>query len=135
MEAQVQVEARLLPQSARHQRLLHKQFLQEAVADAEGAVTVDEVHEADAGPRKVTRLRLRRQQRPDDGVDDGAEVGVGLPGVALEQLLGLRQVVLAVLLQQRRRQTLQQLLVLLLPVGVVTGLTCGDNTGSPRKQH
>lgn len=135
VEAEVQVEARLPPQSQRHQLLLHEQFLEEAVADAEGAVAVDEVHEADAGPRKVTRLRLRRQQRLHNGVDDGAEVGVGLAGVALEQLLGLGHVVLAVVLEQRRRQTLQQLFVLLLPVDVVTGLTCRDNSsGLPQQQ-
>lgn len=130
VEAEVQVKARLLPQSARHQLLLHEQFLEEAVAEAEGEVAVDEVHEADAGPRKVPRLWLRRQQRLDDGMDDGAEVRVSLSGVALEQLLCLSHVVLAVVLEQRWGQTLQQLLVLLLPVGVVTGLTCNEQHAS-----
>lgn len=125
VEAEVQVQARLLPQSAWHQLLFHKQFLEEAVADAEGAVAVDEVHEADAGPREITRLWLWREQRLDDGVSDGAEVGVGLPGVAVKQLLGLGHVVLAVVLEQRRRKTLQQLFVLLLPVRLVTAATCG----------
>lgn len=86
---------------------------------------MDKVHEPDAGPCIIIRLRLWRQQRLDNCVDNGAEVGVGLAGKALEQVLGLRDVVLAVLFEQCRRQTLQQLFVLLLPVGVVTGLTCG----------
>ena len=124
VEAEVQVQARLLPQSTRHQLLLHEQFLEEAVADAEGAVAVDEVHEADAGPCKITRLWLWRKQRLDDGVGDGAEVRVGLPGVAVKQLLGLGHVVLAVVLEQRWRKTLQQLFVLLLPVRLVTAATC-----------
>lgn len=51
VEAEVHVEARLLPQTTRHQLLLHKQFLEEVVAEAEWAVAVDEVQEAEAGPR------------------------------------------------------------------------------------
>lgn len=126
VEAEAQVEARLLPQSLRHQLLLQKQFLEKICAEAEGKVAVDEIHEAHARPGIVPGLRLWGQQRLRDGVNDMAEVRVGLLGVALEQLLGLRHIVLAVLLQQPWGQALQQLLVLLLPVVVVTGLTCGD---------
>lgn len=81
---------------------------------------MDEVHEANAGPDKVASLRLGRDERLLDGVDDGAQVPQGRLGVALEQLLGLVNVVLTVLLQQARRDVLDQVLILLFPVLCVT---------------
>lgn len=87
---------------------------------------MNEVHEANSRTCEVAWLRPRRQQRLHDGMDDGAEVRVGLSGEAVEQLLRLCHVVLAVVLQQSHGEALQELLVLLLPVRVVAGLTCSD---------
>lgn len=77
---------------------------------------MNEVHEPNSRTGEVAWLRPRRQQRLDDGMDDGAEVRVGLASVAVEQLLRLCHVVLAVVLQQSHGEALQELLVLLLPV-------------------
>lgn len=54
------------------QLLLQKEFLQELVAEVQGQVAVDEVHEADARPGVVAYLRLRREQCLHDGVNDRA---------------------------------------------------------------
>lgn len=124
MKAEVQIKGRLLPQSARDHVLLQKLFLQKVVAHAVRKVGVEEVHEAQARACKVTRLRLRCQQRLHDGVNNRLEVGGGVFGEGLEQILGLGHVLLTVVLKQRRGQILQQMLVLFLPVGEVSGLSC-----------
>lgn len=95
----VELQAWLLPQCPGHELLLHKQFLEEAVADAEGEVAVDEVHEAHAGASIVTCLWLRCEQRLNNGVNNRSDIWVGLAGKALKQVLGLNHIVLAILLE------------------------------------
>lgn len=93
----------LPPQRSRLHFLVHEQFLKELIANREGQVAVDEVHEPHPWPSVVERVGARGEQSLHDGVDDRAEVRIGLFGVGLEQLLGLGEVVFAVFFQQRRR--------------------------------
>lgn len=117
------VETVLFPQRSGDDLLLDKQSLEELVWETQREITINEVHEAHAGPSVISDQGPGGEQRLADGVDDWRQVLVSRLGEALEEVLGLTGVVLPVLLQQACGQVVDQGLVLTLPVLLVTRLT------------
>ena len=117
------------PKSLRHQLLLNKQFLEECVTDAVWKVAREEVHEAHSRPSVVAHAGLRGEQSLDDGIHHRAQVLRSIPGMFLEQLSCLGQVVLPVFLQQSGTEVEEKVVLLPPPVELVTRLTCKTQLG------
>lgn len=81
---------------------------------------MDKVHDAHTVAGIVADLRLWRNERLRDGVNDRAQVCQGRLRMAGEQLFSLMHVVLTILLQKTWGDVLDHVLVLLFPVMGVT---------------